>query len=96
MGWLLNTFPEPGNNSTEVKRIRYARAYIIEMIGAYLMPDLSRNLVHLSQNRKLPITITIIGSVRFPFLRPRVNHPYTFLCITSFNGHHIRIRQFGQ
>ncbi|MFQ6663011.1 hypothetical protein Gotur_030677 [Gossypium turneri] len=41
MGWLLNTFPEPGNNSTEVKRIRYARAYIIEMIGAYLMPDLA-------------------------------------------------------
>ncbi|MFQ6663013.1 hypothetical protein Gotur_030677 [Gossypium turneri] len=79
------------------------------MIGAYLMPDLSRNLVHLRWLLKLvdfraigklswglPITITIIGSVRFPFLRPRVNHPYTFLCITSFNGHHIRIRQFGQ
>ncbi|MFQ6641643.1 hypothetical protein Gotur_016917 [Gossypium turneri] len=33
------------------------------MIGGYLMLDLSRNLVHLSQNRKLPITTTIMGSV---------------------------------
>ncbi|MBA0748229.1 hypothetical protein Gogos_005074, partial [Gossypium gossypioides] len=53
MGWLRNTFPEPGNDSTEVKRIRYARAYIIEMIGGYLMPDLSRNLVHLRWLLKL-------------------------------------------
>ncbi|MFQ6664790.1 hypothetical protein Gotur_031780 [Gossypium turneri] len=33
------------------------------MIGGYLMPDLSRNLVHLSQNQKLSITTTMIGSV---------------------------------
>ncbi|XP_017620793.1 protein MAINTENANCE OF MERISTEMS-like [Gossypium arboreum] len=32
MGWLQDTFPEPGNDSTELKRIRYARAYILEMI----------------------------------------------------------------
>ncbi|KAG8503892.1 hypothetical protein CXB51_001829 [Gossypium anomalum] len=32
MGWLRDTFPELGNDSTEVKRIRYARTYIIEMI----------------------------------------------------------------
>ncbi|KAH1097207.1 hypothetical protein J1N35_014128 [Gossypium stocksii] len=40
-----------GNNSTE--RIRYVRAYILEMIGGYLMPDLSRNLVHLRWLLKL-------------------------------------------
>ncbi|XP_052886983.1 protein MAIN-LIKE 2-like [Gossypium arboreum] len=47
MGWLRDTFPEPDNDSTELERIRYARAYILEMIGGYLMPELSRNLVHL-------------------------------------------------
>ncbi|XP_012461666.1 protein MAINTENANCE OF MERISTEMS-like [Gossypium raimondii] len=41
MDWLRYTFLEPGNDSTEVERIRYARAYILEMIGGYLMPDLS-------------------------------------------------------
>ncbi|KAK5795046.1 hypothetical protein PVK06_036300 [Gossypium arboreum] len=44
-GW--DTFSEPDNDSTELERIRYARAYILEMIGGYLMPDLSRNRVHL-------------------------------------------------
>ncbi|MBA0880750.1 hypothetical protein Goshw_029931 [Gossypium schwendimanii] len=33
------------------------------MIGGYLMSDLSQNLVHLSQNRRLPITTTIMGLV---------------------------------
>ncbi|KAH1032167.1 hypothetical protein J1N35_044341 [Gossypium stocksii] len=47
MGWLRDTFLEPGNDSTEVERIQYTRAYIPEMIGGYLMPNLSRNLVHL-------------------------------------------------
>ncbi|MBA0873202.1 hypothetical protein Goshw_029150 [Gossypium schwendimanii] len=47
MGWLRDTFPKPRNDSTEVERIRYARAYIFEMIGGYMMPDLSQNLVHL-------------------------------------------------
>ncbi|MBA0625079.1 hypothetical protein Godav_010325 [Gossypium davidsonii] len=47
------TFPELGNDSTEVERIRYARAYILEMIGGYLMPNLSRNLVHLRWLLKL-------------------------------------------
>ncbi|KAG8493325.1 hypothetical protein CXB51_010703 [Gossypium anomalum] len=36
-----------------VERIRYARAYILEMTGGYLMPDLSRNLVHLRWMLKL-------------------------------------------
>ncbi|MBA0845073.1 hypothetical protein Goarm_023225, partial [Gossypium armourianum] len=35
-----------GNDSTEVERIRYTRAYIFEIIGGYLILDLSRNLVH--------------------------------------------------
>ncbi|MBA0848962.1 hypothetical protein Goshw_009286, partial [Gossypium schwendimanii] len=47
MVWLRDTFLEPENDSTEVERIRYAHAYILEMIGAYLMLDLSRNLAHL-------------------------------------------------
>ncbi|XP_017644174.1 serine/threonine-protein phosphatase 7 long form homolog [Gossypium arboreum] len=47
MGWLQDKFSESGNDLTEVKRIRYAQAYILEMIGGYLMPKLLRNLVHL-------------------------------------------------
>ncbi|MBA0876602.1 hypothetical protein Goshw_009152, partial [Gossypium schwendimanii] len=42
-----------GNDSVEVERIRYARAYILEMTRGYLMPDLSRNLVHLRWLLKL-------------------------------------------
>ncbi|XP_052885292.1 protein MAINTENANCE OF MERISTEMS-like [Gossypium arboreum] len=53
IGWLRDTFPEPDNDLTELKRIRYARAYILEMIEGYLMPDLSRNLVHLRWLLKL-------------------------------------------
>ncbi|MBA0768086.1 hypothetical protein Gotri_016920 [Gossypium trilobum] len=53
IGWLRDTFLEPGNDSTKVERIRYARAYIIEKIESYLMPDLSRNLVYLRWLLKL-------------------------------------------
>ncbi|MBA0785304.1 hypothetical protein Gotri_025176 [Gossypium trilobum] len=53
MSWLRDTFSEPGNDSTEVERIQYAWAYILEMIGGYLMPDLPRNLVHLRWLLKL-------------------------------------------
>ncbi|MBA0774541.1 hypothetical protein Gotri_009743, partial [Gossypium trilobum] len=53
MSWLRDIFSEPGNDSTEVERIPYARAYILEMIGGYLMPDLSRNLIHLRWLLKL-------------------------------------------
>ncbi|MFQ6621593.1 hypothetical protein Gotur_001651 [Gossypium turneri] len=42
-----DTFSESENDSTEIERIRYVHAYILEMIGGYLMSDLSRNLVHL-------------------------------------------------
>ncbi|KAK5812678.1 hypothetical protein PVK06_028116 [Gossypium arboreum] len=31
--WLRDTFPEPDNDSTELEKIRYARAYILEIIG---------------------------------------------------------------
>ena len=41
MDWLQDTFPKSGNDPTEVERIRYAQVYILEMIGGYLMPDLS-------------------------------------------------------
>ncbi|KAH1056266.1 hypothetical protein J1N35_034331 [Gossypium stocksii] len=33
MGWLRDTFLEPDDDSTELERIRYARAYILEIIG---------------------------------------------------------------
>ncbi|MBA0796577.1 hypothetical protein Gohar_007340, partial [Gossypium harknessii] len=36
MGWLRDTFLEPGNDLIEVERIRYARTYILEMIRGYL------------------------------------------------------------
>ncbi|MBA0862801.1 hypothetical protein Goshw_013071, partial [Gossypium schwendimanii] len=42
-----------GDDSTVVERIQYTRAYILEIIGGYLMPDLSRNLVHLRWLLKL-------------------------------------------
>ncbi|KAK5812929.1 hypothetical protein PVK06_028373 [Gossypium arboreum] len=41
------------DNLTEVERIRYARAYILEIIGGYLISDLSRNLVHMRWLLKL-------------------------------------------
>ncbi|MFQ6630943.1 hypothetical protein Gotur_009062, partial [Gossypium turneri] len=53
IGWLRDTFPEPDDNSIELERIRYARAYILEIIGGYLMSDLSRNLVYLRWLLKL-------------------------------------------
>ncbi|MBA0750926.1 hypothetical protein Gogos_002302 [Gossypium gossypioides] len=53
MGWLQNTFPESGDDSTEVERIRYAQTYILEILRSYLMPDMSRNLVHLRWLLKL-------------------------------------------
>ncbi|KAG8503545.1 hypothetical protein CXB51_001488 [Gossypium anomalum] len=122
MRWLRDTFPEPDNDSTELERIQYARAYILEMIGGYLMPDLLRNLVHLRWLLKLvdfraagklswgsavlatlykeicgatrPNKAKIGGCLsllqswvrfRFPFLRYRVDHPYTFPLITRWN-----------
>ncbi|MFQ6621214.1 hypothetical protein Gotur_001474, partial [Gossypium turneri] len=53
MGWLRDTFLDPDDDSTEIERIRYARAYILQIIRGYLMPDLSLNLVHLRWLLKL-------------------------------------------
>ncbi|MFQ6647929.1 hypothetical protein Gotur_021439 [Gossypium turneri] len=52
-GWLRDTFPDPDEDSTEIERIRYARAYILQLIGGYLMPDTSRSCVHLRWLLKL-------------------------------------------
>ncbi|MFQ6622435.1 hypothetical protein Gotur_002053 [Gossypium turneri] len=123
MGWLRDTFPEPGNDSTEVERIQYVRAYILKMIGGYLMSDLSRNLIHLMWLLKLVdfrvasefswgsamlatlyremcgattptkakirdclLLLQSWARLHFSFLRPRVDHPYTFSLITSYVG----------
>ncbi|KAG8483347.1 hypothetical protein CXB51_022549 [Gossypium anomalum] len=122
MGWLRDTFPEPDHYSTELERIRHAQAYILEMIGGYLMLDLSRNPVHLrwllklvdfraagelswgsavlatlykemcgatrSNKAKIGGCLSLLQSwarFRFPFLRPRVDHLYTFPFITRWN-----------
>ncbi|MBA0850354.1 hypothetical protein Goshw_028700 [Gossypium schwendimanii] len=53
IGWLRDTFLESENDLTKVERIRYARAYILEIIGDYLMLDLSQNLIHLRWLLKL-------------------------------------------
>ncbi|MFQ6621457.1 hypothetical protein Gotur_002738 [Gossypium turneri] len=63
---LQDTFSESGNDLTEVERIRYAQAYILEMIGGYLMPDLSRNLVHLRWLLKL-INFKVAGEFSWGF-----------------------------
>ncbi|KAG8490961.1 hypothetical protein CXB51_014752 [Gossypium anomalum] len=89
MGWLRDTFLEPGNDSTEVERIRYAPAYILEMIGYYLMPELSQNLVHLRWNHPtsyigIPTALEVI---RLLLDNGRKR---------NFNGHYTRIRQYGQ
>ncbi|KAG8472469.1 hypothetical protein CXB51_035334 [Gossypium anomalum] len=88
MGWLRDTFPEPDNDSTELERIRYARAYILEMIGGYLMPDLSRNLgdaTEQSQNRRLPITTTIMGTFSLSIFTSSSRPP---ICIFAHNENH--------
>ncbi|MFQ6657050.1 hypothetical protein Gotur_026884 [Gossypium turneri] len=53
MGWLRDTFLDPDEDSTEIERIRYAWAYILQLIGGYLMPDMSRSRVHLRWLLKL-------------------------------------------
>ncbi|KAH1073798.1 hypothetical protein J1N35_026126 [Gossypium stocksii] len=76
IGWLRDTFPESDNDSTELERIRYARAYILEMIGEQPVIELGvcrvGNVVQgnvrgdttkQSQNRSLPITTAIMGTV---------------------------------
>ncbi|MBA0628417.1 hypothetical protein Godav_023142, partial [Gossypium davidsonii] len=47
---LEDTFPVPRDDSTKVQRVQYAWVYILQIFGGYLMPDKSRNLVHLRWN----------------------------------------------
>ncbi|MFQ6623622.1 hypothetical protein Gotur_004316, partial [Gossypium turneri] len=114
----------------EGERIGYAQAYILLLIGGYLMPDSSRSRVHLrwllklvdfraagelswgsavlaTLNREMcgatRLTKTKIrgclsqlqswARFRFPFLRPRMDHPYTFPLITRWNhpANHARL-----
>ncbi|KAH1038809.1 hypothetical protein J1N35_040552 [Gossypium stocksii] len=53
IGWLRDTFLEPGDYSTEVGRVRYTWRYILQIPGGYLMSDKSRNLIHLRWLLKL-------------------------------------------
>ncbi|MBA0746314.1 hypothetical protein Gogos_008847 [Gossypium gossypioides] len=41
MSWLRNNFVELAEDSTEEKRLRYARTCILQIIGGILMPDKS-------------------------------------------------------
>ncbi|XP_052484853.1 protein MAINTENANCE OF MERISTEMS-like [Gossypium raimondii] len=47
ISWLRRNFSRLDEDSTEVQREQHARAYILQIIGGILMPDKSRNLVHL-------------------------------------------------
>ncbi|MBA0788207.1 hypothetical protein Gotri_028155 [Gossypium trilobum] len=84
MGWLRDTFPEPRNDSTEVERIRYAPAYILEMIGAgelswgsAVLSTLYREMCEATSPNKSKIggCLSLLQSwvqFRFPFLHSRV------------------------
>ncbi|MBA0829537.1 hypothetical protein Goarm_014140, partial [Gossypium armourianum] len=52
-GTLRNNFAELAEDSAEEGRERYAQAYILQIIGGMLMPNKSRNLVHLRWLLKL-------------------------------------------
>ncbi|MBA0783180.1 hypothetical protein Gotri_000940 [Gossypium trilobum] len=94
MGWLRDTFPELRDDLNEVERIRYARAYILEMIGAgelslgsAVLSTLYREMCQAMKPNKAKIggCLSLLQSwarFRFPFLRPRVNHPYIFSFLT--------------
>ncbi|KAG8485522.1 hypothetical protein CXB51_019052 [Gossypium anomalum] len=99
MGWLQDTFSEPDDDSTELEKIRYARAYILHIIGEQLV-NLVGDLPVLAtlywemcgatrpNKAKIGGCLSLLQSwarFRFPFLRPRVDHPYTFPLITRWN-----------
>ncbi|MBA0754642.1 hypothetical protein Gogos_021943 [Gossypium gossypioides] len=65
MGWLRDTFPKPGDDLTKVERVRYAQAYILQILEGYLMPDKSRNLIHLRWLLKL-IDFKVAGKLMAP------------------------------
>ncbi|MBA0630836.1 hypothetical protein Godav_002894 [Gossypium davidsonii] len=97
-GAICYIFLKPGNDSTEVERIQYARAYILEMIRGYLMSNLSRNLVHLMWLLKL---VDFRAAGQLSWGSAVLATLYREICrakppnkakIRSFNGHHTRIR----
>ncbi|MBA0866835.1 hypothetical protein Goshw_024872, partial [Gossypium schwendimanii] len=53
MNWLIKNFNELNEDSTEVQREQHAQVYILMIIGGLLIPDKSRNLVHLRWLLKL-------------------------------------------
>ncbi|MBA0779592.1 hypothetical protein Gotri_003834, partial [Gossypium trilobum] len=97
MGWLRDTLLESRNDSIEVERIRYVRAYILEMIragefswGSTVLATLYREMYETTPPNKAKIRgcLSLLQSwarFHFLFLRPRVNHPYTFSLITRWN-----------
>ncbi|MFQ6630985.1 hypothetical protein Gotur_009667 [Gossypium turneri] len=96
MGWLRDTFSDSDDDSTELERIRYARAYILQIIGAgelswgsAVLATLYREMCGAMRPSKAKIggCLSLLQSwarFRFPFLRP-VDHPYTFPLITRWN-----------
>ncbi|KAG8499777.1 hypothetical protein CXB51_006521 [Gossypium anomalum] len=97
MGWLRDTFPEPDDDSTELEKIRYTRAYILQIIGAAdfswgsaVLATLYREMCGATRPNKAKIggCLSLLQSwarFHFPFLRPRVDHPYTFPLIKRWN-----------
>ncbi|MFQ6655781.1 hypothetical protein Gotur_026186 [Gossypium turneri] len=79
MGWLCDTFPDPDEDSTEIERIRYARAYILQLIGGDVRGDATEE----SKNRRLPVITAVVGTVSLSIstsssgfsLITRWNHP---------------------
>ncbi|KAG8489806.1 hypothetical protein CXB51_017888 [Gossypium anomalum] len=76
IGWLRDTFPEPDNEPIELKRIRYARAYILEMssrrielgvycVGKIVQGNVRGDATEQSKNRRLPITIAIMSTFQW-------------------------------
>ncbi|MBA0857712.1 hypothetical protein Goshw_016028 [Gossypium schwendimanii] len=53
MAWIRKNFTELFEDSIKVQRERYVLAYILQIIEGILMPDESRNLVHLRWLLKL-------------------------------------------
>ncbi|MFQ6665704.1 hypothetical protein Gotur_032332 [Gossypium turneri] len=76
MGWLRDTFPDPNDDSTEVERIQYARAYILQIIGGYLMPDF--------ENRRLPVTTAVMGTVSLSIFTSSSGPPIYILTHNEF------------
>ncbi|MFQ6630986.1 hypothetical protein Gotur_009667 [Gossypium turneri] len=100
MGWLRDTFSDSDDDSTELERIRYARAYILQIIGGYLiaagelswgsavLATLYREMCGAMRPSKAKIggCLSLLQSwARFRFPFLRpVDHPYTFPLITSY------------